>query len=179
MGSMKMSCQESPVAIEEGWWVAVCTLHNNWLTFELFYITHEQHYCRPSIEMWLPTVPTADAVAPDCMPDLHPPVVMSFRPECSLFKNNMASMNDILMKLSTIASLSKHVLLTYTTYRPSLQNARKKAPWLCTIIRLYTGSYIHTIFASWRNICYLHLHFVHYCRMSSPVRTAMCLLFGS
>lgn len=56
MGSMRLSCQEAPVSLVEEW---------------------------PAIEMWLPTT---HAVKPECSPALHPPIVMSYRPDCALLK---------------------------------------------------------------------------------------------
>lgn len=59
MENMRVSCQDEPVAITNKW---------------------------PAIEMWLPTTNDGE---PDCSPSLHPPVVMSVRPECALVQNAM------------------------------------------------------------------------------------------
>jgi hypothetical protein len=43
------------------------------------------------MEMWLPTTTVME---PDCSPALHPPIVISYHPDCAIFKNNMAVRAD-------------------------------------------------------------------------------------
>jgi hypothetical protein len=70
---------------------------------------HIKYSCvyRPAVEMWFPTT---NDVEPDCTPSLHPPVVLSYRPGCALFKDGIAVMADC----SGAGEMSLHL---HTVYR--------------------------------------------------------------
>lgn len=110
IGNMRMSCEETPVALVEEWLVhrSFSVDHYRYvLILKPMFVLHlptppYNVVCciihRPSIEMWLPTTPTTGV--PDCSPSLHPHFIMSYHPDCALFENSMTVfMFDLLLRI--------------------------------------------------------------------------------
>jgi hypothetical protein len=89
------------------------------------------YFYRPAVEMWLPTT---DSIEPDCSPDLHPPIVMSYHPECALFNKLETGMVSSECACNNQYKLFLSYMMVYLC-RPSRQTARRKVKWPYTSTR--------------------------------------------